>query len=315
MSLLDRYVVLFALAMAAAVAGHPVSSALAGLAGRVEVAQVGPGVALVVLAYAGFVAAARAAGPVVVTATDAAWLVLSPLDRRGVLGSTGRVLLLVSVVAGAGLGLGLLAVLGAPDQLVWRLVAALVLGVSASAGGMALAVLGQASQSWHAWVTAGLVALLVVAVVAASGQARGVLAAVAAAPLPAVAAAASAAVLTSTLLIRRAWAALARIPSRTILAASTRAGHVATATVTLDPGALTWIAEDNHWRARSLRSRPWPSPLRVHNTRLTAPLAPAWQGITRLTAPFVLAWQDWLRAGRRTSRQGRRPTPRCALPR
>ncbi|MFE3448043.1 DUF6297 family protein [Nonomuraea sp. NPDC059194] len=303
-SLLDRYVALFALAVAAAVAGNPVSSALAGLAGRVEVAQVGPGVALVVLAYAGFVAAARAAGPVVVTAADAAWLLLSPLDRPGVLGRTGRVLLLVSVVVGAGLGLGLLAVLGAPDQLVWRLMAALVLGVSASVGGMALAVLGQASQSWHAWVTAGLVALLVVAVVAASGQARGVLAAVAAAPLPAVTATASAVALTSTLLIRRAWTALARIPSRTILAASTRAGHVTTATVTLDPGALTWIAEDNHWRARSLRSRPWPS-LPWPFFSAGSP-SPAWlriaRGPGRLAGPFALAWQDWVRAARRPGR-------------
>ncbi|MEU7899974.1 DUF6297 family protein [Nonomuraea sp. NPDC049152] len=302
-SLLDRYVALFALAVAAAVAGNPVSSALAGLAGRVEVAQVGPGVALVVLAYAGFVAAARAAGPVVVTAADAAWLVLSPLDRPGVLGRTGRVLLLVSVVVGAGLGLGLLAVLGAPDQLVWRLVAALVLGVSASAGGMALAVLGQASQSWHAWVTAGLVALLVVAVVAAGGQARGVLAAVAAAPLSAVTATASAAALASTLLIRRAWTALARIPSRTILAASTRAGHVATATVTLDPGALTWIAEDNHWRARNLRSRPWPS---LSWPRSAGSPSPAWLRIARrpgrLAGPVALAWQDWVRAARRPGR-------------
>lgn len=103
-------------------------------------------------------------------AADAAWLVLTPLDRRAVLSRSARALAMVALVAGGLLGLGLIAVLGAPDQLVWRLVGAMVLGLSASAGGMALAVLGQASQTWHAWLSVALAVLLVVAVVAAFGR-------------------------------------------------------------------------------------------------------------------------------------------------
>lgn len=82
------------------------------------------------------------------------------------------------------------------------------------------------------------------------------------------------------LLVRRAWAALARIPAAALLRASTRAGHAASAAFALDPGALTWIVEDNHWRARTLRSRPWPA----------------------LPAPLALAWHDWRRVARRPGR-------------
>ncbi|KAB8195753.1 hypothetical protein FH608_009580 [Nonomuraea phyllanthi] len=279
-TVLDRYVSLFALAMLLAVLGQPLSTMLGGLAGPVDPARAGAGVALIALALAGFLAAARAAGPVLLPAADASWLLLSPLNRRRLLARGGRALLVIAVVAGVLLGLGALAVLGAPDQLVWRLLGALVLGVSVSVAGMALAVLAQGSPSWQVWVTAATVALLVLAVVAVSGQARTVLAAAASVPLPSLAAAASGAVVVSGLLVRQAWASLSRIPTRTLLGSSTRAGHVATAAVSLDPGALTWIAEDNHWRARTLTSRRWPS----------------------LPAPLALAWQDWRRLARRPGR-------------
>ncbi|MEQ4724819.1 DUF6297 family protein [Nonomuraea sp. B19D2] len=279
-SLLDRYTSVFGLVMLIAVLGRPLSTMITGLGGPVDPVRMGAGAALVTLAVAGFLAAARAAGPVLLPAADASWLLLSPLNRRRLLARTGRVLIMVAVVAGLALGLGLLAVLGAPDQLVWRLLGALALGVSATVGGMALAVLGQASQSWQVWLTAAMVALLVLAVVAVTGQARTVLAVAASAPLPAVAAAASAAAVVSGLLVRLAWTSLGRIPTRTLLASSTRAGHLANAAVGLDPGALTWIAEDNHWRARTLNSRRWPS----------------------LPAPLALAWQDWRRLARRPGR-------------
>ncbi|MET7329947.1 DUF6297 family protein [Nonomuraea sp. NPDC005650] len=278
--LLDRYVAGFGLAMLAAVLGQPLSTLFQGLAGAAGPARMSAGTALLALALAGFLAAARAAGPVMLPAADASWLLPSPLNRRHLLGRTARVLAVVAVAAGLLLGLGLIAVLGAPDQLVWRLLGALALGVSATAGGMALAVLGQASQSWQVWLTSAMVALLVVAVVTVSGQLRTVLAVAASAPLPAVAVAAAAATALSALLVRQAWASLDRIPTRTLVTASTRAGHVANAAVGLDPDALTWIAEDNHWRARKLRSRPWPS----------------------LPAPFALAWHDWRRVGRRPGR-------------
>ncbi|TDD15351.1 hypothetical protein E1294_34750 [Nonomuraea diastatica] len=279
-SLADRYVTVFGLAVLVAVAGQPISTVVGGLAGSAEPGRMGAGVALVALAMAGFLAAARTAGPVLLPAPDATWLLLSPLNRRHLLGRTARTLTTVAVVAGLLLGLGALAVLGAPDQLVWRLLAALALGVSAAVGGMALAVLGQASQSWQVWLTAAIAALVVLAVVAMSGQLRSAPAVAAGAPLPALAAAVAGSAVLSGLLAGRAWAALGRIPARTLVGASTRAGHVANATTTLDPGALTWIADDNHWRARKLRSRRWPS----------------------LPAPLALAWHDWLRLARRPRR-------------
>ncbi|NJP89889.1 hypothetical protein HCN51_10600 [Nonomuraea sp. FMUSA5-5] len=279
-SLMDRYVSAFCLLMLIAVAGRPVSGVLTSLAVPGEPARMGAGVALLALALAGFLAAARAAGPVLLPGADASWLLLSPLNRRHVLARSARLLLGIAAVAGLLLGIGLLAVLGAPDQLVWRVLGALVVGVAAAVGGMALAVLGQASESWRVWLTGGTALLLALAVVAVTGRLRAVLAVAASAPLPALTAAVSGAAVLSGLLVRQAWATLDRIPTRTLVTSSTRAGHVASAAMSLDPGALTWIAEDNHWRARKLASRRWPS----------------------LPAPFALAWQDWRRLARRPGR-------------
>ncbi|WP_219544125.1 DUF6297 family protein [Nonomuraea harbinensis] len=279
-SLLDRYVSVFMLAIAVAVFGNPVTTAVTGLAGQVDAARMGPGVALVMLALAGFLALGRAAGPVVLPAADASWLLLSGVGRRGLLGRPVRILAVITLAAGALLGLALLTALGAPDQLVWRLLAAVVLGMSASAGGMALAVLGQGSQAWQTWSTVALVAVLAVAVAAAIGPAREPLAAVAAAPAQALGAAAAGALAAAALLVRHAWTALDRIPAGTLMGAATRARHLTTAATQLDPGALTWAAEDDHWRGRRLRSRRWPS----------------------LPAPLALAWQDWRRVARRPGR-------------
>jgi hypothetical protein len=278
-SLADRYATVFMLAMAVAVFGNPVTTAVTSL-GRVAPERMGPGVALVMLALAGFLAAGRAAGPVVLPAADASWLLLSPIGRRGLLGRPVRILAVITLAVGALLGLAFLAALGAPDQLTWRLLAAVVLGMSASAAGMALAVLGQGSPTWQTWSAVALVTLVVVALVVASGALRGPLAAVAAAPVQAVAAAAAGALMTAALLVRRAWRSLDRIPASTLMGAAARARHLTTAAVQLDPGALTWAAEDNHWRARRLRSKGWPS----------------------LPAPLALAWQDWRRVARRPGR-------------
>ncbi|TDD46086.1 hypothetical protein E1286_22045 [Nonomuraea terrae] len=278
--LADRYVAVFGIAMIVAVAGQPVSGVLAGLAAPVDPARVGAGAALLAVAVAGFLAAARMAGPLFVAPADASWLLLTPLHRRSLLSRTARMLGLVALVAGLLLGVALLAVLGAPDQLVWRVLGALVLGVSATVGGMALAVLGQSSQTWQFWLAATVAALLVVAVVAVSGQLRTVLAVAAGAPLTAVAAAVAGAVAVSAMLAGRAWMSLDRIPSRDLVTASTRAGHVADATVGLDPSVFTWIAEDTHWRSRTLVSRRWPKP----------------------PAPPALAWTEWVRVARRPGR-------------
>ncbi|WP_040684276.1 DUF6297 family protein, partial [Nocardiopsis halotolerans] len=70
---------------------------------------------------------------------------------------------------------------------------------------------------------------------------------------------------------------LARIPARAILAASSRAELASGALAAMDPGSLTWIAEDAHWRSRVLRSRAWPS---------------------RLRGAAAVAWLDWRRLAR-----------------
>ncbi|MGW0590774.1 DUF6297 family protein [Streptosporangium sp. NPDC002607] len=299
MSWSDRYVALFGLAMAVTVLAQPIASALATMAGQADPSRLGAGVALIALAYAGFLSLARTLGPVALTAADAAWLLLSPLPRRAVLGRSAVILLAISSLVGAGLGLALLAVLGAPDQFTPRLVTAVLLGVSAAVGGMAAAVLAQSSQHWDSWLQGALVVLAIVAALATvlgSGPGRHLLVAVADAPVSLGAASAALCGTVTALLVRRAWAALGRVHARTVLAASTRAGRVAAATVVLELGALTWIAEDGHWRRRTLRSRPWPAPLSGSLSwpmpRLPRPLS----------APLALAWQDWRRLGRRPGR-------------
>ncbi|MER7205557.1 DUF6297 family protein [Streptosporangium sp. NPDC000239] len=274
----DRYTTLFGVAMALAVLGRPVASVLENLVHPADPRQVGAGLALVAVAYAGYLAVVRAAGPVVLGAADASWRLLSPLPRRTVLGGTARTLLVVSILGGLVLGTTLVAVLGAPDLLPLRLAAALVIGLGAGLGGMAMGVLGQAFPTWDAWLQA-LIALTVAAAVlmAVSGPGPGRVAA--ALPAGVVGAVACCTAAVAAFLVRRAWTALDRVPARAILAASARSGRVAQATVTLDPGALTWSVEDNHWRGRALRSRRWPVP-----------------------GAWALAWQEARRAGRRPVR-------------
>lgn len=289
------YTSLLGAVMAVLLLGPALTGALTGLPQHVTPSRMGAGIALVALAYAGYLALARMFGPVATSAADAAWLVLSPLPRRRVLRRTVTVLLGISLVGGLVLALGLLSAVGVRDQYVVRLLAAAVLGMSATFGGMAAAVLAQASQAWDGWLLAAIAVVLVFAVLAAvhsSGRSSpGVVAAGASADAWTVAAAAAAA--TAAVVARAAWAALERVPAHSILAASTRTGNVATAAVVLDPGALTWIAEDAHWRRRVLRSRPLPSVLRG-----------SWAG--RLPRPLrtslVLAWPEWRRLTRRPGR-------------
>ncbi|GAA0929153.1 DUF6297 family protein [Nonomuraea longicatena] len=269
----DRYTVLATLLVGAAILGRPVSEAFGDLARPIDPAQAGAGLALVLLALAGALTLARTLGPVTLSAADAAWVLLSPLDRRGVLGGTARVLLALGVAVGVVLGFGLLIALGAPDQLTWRLIGALVVGVSAGVGGMALAVLGQESQPWDVALRAVIGLLMVLAVAAALGGLATYLVSAPSALL-------AVPVVTALLLVRRAHAALTRIPARALLDASSRTASVARATSAMDPSVLSWIAEDNHWRARTLASKRWPS----------------------LPAPLAVAWQDWRRLGRRPGR-------------
>ncbi|WP_157247976.1 DUF6297 family protein [Nonomuraea typhae] len=275
-SLSDRYSAVFGLAMLGALLAQPVLDAVAAVQGPVRPDRAGAGLALVALVYAAFLWAARTLGPVVLSAADAAWLLLSPLDRRAVLGRSARTLLLVGLVAGAGLGLAALAVTGAPDHLAWRLTGALVLGVSAGTGGMALAVLAQTSDPWDLALRLLIAALVVAAAVLMLVAGAHVLAAV---PAPAWSAVPAA---LAAFLVRLARRALPRIPARRLLSSSARAGHLANAATALDPSLLTWIAEDTHWRGRRLRSKPWPALPGAPARRMPALFVPMWQEVRRL---------------------------------
>lgn len=270
----DRYVRVFGLVVLAAMLAQPVTSTLSSLARHADPARAGAGLALVVIAYAGLLALARSLGPIVLPAADAAWLVLSPLHRRTLLSRSAAVLLALCVLAGLGLGVALLAVVGGPDQVALRVVGALALGVCAAVSGTATTVLAQASAQWDSWLRWAIVALVIAAVVAA-------VLGVGAAPAASGAWAAGVWAVVTAFLVRRAWAGLERIHARKLLSASTRAGQLSTAAVVMDLGALTWIAEDNHWRRRHLRSRPWPA---------------------RLPMALAVAWQDWRRLARRPGR-------------
>ncbi|WP_245645975.1 DUF6297 family protein [Nocardiopsis trehalosi] len=280
----DRYMALMTAGLLVVLAAPMVGRAVAAVPDGVDPARAGAGLALTALLLAGALVFARVLGPVAVPPADAAWLVLSPLPRRGVLARSLLVLAAVSVGIGAVVGLALLSALGAPDALTLRLLAAVVLGASWALGGMATAVLAQGSASWDGRLVAVIAALVVVAAVAAAmaaGPGQGVLVGIGSASLAAWTAAASASAAVAAGLAGRAWTAVARIPARAVLDASTRAGLATGAVALMDPSALTWIAEDAHWRTRVLRSRAWPA---------------------RLRGAAAVAWLDWRRLARRPGR-------------
>ncbi|PSK99002.1 hypothetical protein CLV63_104226 [Murinocardiopsis flavida] len=280
----DRYITLLTLGLLVVLAAPVIDRAVAAVPTGVDPARAGAGLALVGVLLAGALALARVVGPVAVSSADAAWLVLSPLSRRSVLARTLLVLAVVGAAVGAVVGLALLSALGASDALTLRLLASVVLGASWTLGGMAAAVLAQASPAWDARLVAVLVALVVAAaaaVVMSMGPGQGLLVGIASAPSAAWTAAASASAAVAACLAGRAWAVAARMPARAVLDASTRAGNAAGALTVMDPGALTWIAEDAHWRTRVLRSRAWPP---------------------RLRGAAAVAWLDWRRVARRPGR-------------
>jgi hypothetical protein len=280
----DRYVALMGLGLLVVLVAPVIGRAIPGVPAAVDPARAGAALALITLALAGLLGLARVVGPVGVSAADAAWLVLSPLPRRQVLAPALLVLAAVCAVVGAILGLALLSALGAPGALTPRLLASVVLGTSWTLGAMALAVLAQASEPWGARSAGVLVALAAVAAamaVMSLGPGQGALVGLVSAPAAAWTAAASASAAVASGLVWRAWSSVARVPARTVLEASARTQLAAGAFVSMDPGVLTWIAEDAHWRVRVLRSRVWPS---------------------RLRGAAAVAWLDWRRTARGPAR-------------
>ena len=270
-----------------------------GVAGA-DPAQAVAGAALVIGAAAGLLVLAQALGPLALSPADAAWLLLTPLDRREVLRRPAAVTAAIAVAAGAVLGVLALAMAGpflrlpagaGAHRVPW---AWLVLSAAGGAGFFAAAmlagVLAQPRPRWRARLRATGAAVGVVATVGAVAGERWTVvsravtdrfAGLTTGSFGLIAVVAVAAACTAALLVRRM---LPHFPAGVVRAGSARTGTVLLAAAFLNVPLLTWIAEDSHWRGRRLHSRPWP--------RLAA-VAP------RLRPAFVLAWADWRRLGRR----------------
>ena len=261
------------------------------------------GAALVAGAAAGLLMLAQALGPLALSPADAAWLVLTPLDRREVLRRPAVVTAVIGVIAGAVLGVLALAMAGpflrvpaGSHRVPW---AWLVLAAVGGAGFFTAAMLaGVLAQPWPRWRArlrlAGAVAGVAATAGAVAGERWGVVsravtdgfAGLDGGTFGLIAVVGVAAAGVAALLV---WRALPRFPAGVVRAGSARAGTVLLAATFLNVPLLTWIAEDSHWRGRRLGSRAWP--------RLGVVPGPA--AAARLGPALVLAWADWRRLGRR----------------
>jgi hypothetical protein len=196
---------------------------------------------------------------------------------------------LLAAVAGGLLGVLLLAAAGPylrPGQVAlpvsWLLLAAAA-GASCCLAAVAAAALVQPRPRARSGVRAVLAAVAVLALAcgAAAGRWPALLDTVTGGfgglATPALAAVAAASVVLAAVAGIAAWASLGSFPASVLRDSSARAGRTLLAASFLNLPLLAWIAEDDHWRGRVIRSRRWPG------------LPPA----------LALAWADWRRLGRR----------------
>jgi hypothetical protein len=260
------------------------------------------GLALVVAAAAGLLLMAQSLGPLTLSPADASWLLMSPLDRRGVLRPSLRALTAAAAFSGALLGVLALAMAGpyirafTPARLgEWLLLAAAAGGALAVAAVDVLVLLQPHPQRARVPVRVLLrvIALAAVVIAVAGEHWMGLPRAVARGLAPvSVAGAATAAVVVAAVAVAAAlaaWARLRSFPADVLWADSAHAGRVRLAAAFLNVQLLGWIAEDNYWRRRLLASRPWPERKPWPARPSAAPMSPA----------FLLAWSDWRRLGRR----------------
>ena len=270
-----------------------------GGVGGTEPTQAVAGAALVIGAAAGLLVLAQALGPLALSPADAAWLLLTPLDRRDVLRRPAAATAGIAIVAGGVLGVLALAMAGpflrlptgaGTHRVPWAwLVLSAVGGAGFFAAAMIVGVLAQPRPRWRVRLrAAGAVVGVAAMVGAVAGERWNVVSRAVTSSFSGlntgsfglIAVAAVAAACTTALLVRRM---LPRFPADAVRASSAWAGTVLLAAAFLNVPLLTWIAEESHWRGRRLASRSWPRP--------TA-FAP------RLRPSFVLAWADWRRLGR-----------------
>jgi Family of unknown function (DUF6297) len=299
---LDWYVTGFALLIACIYLADFLASPLSRLDGQASQAaanhtaalQAVTGAGLVIGAGAGLLLLAQALGPLVLSPADSSWLLLTPLSRRGILRRPTLSAAVGATLAGALLGVLALAMAGPylrrasistgggslPGS--WLALSA-VAGAGACLAAVAAEAIAQPAERARALVRAACATIAALALAGAlAGQGstaltRAVTAAFGGLSTPDFVAAALAAVALACLAWLFAWRAMAGFPAAALRSDSTRSGQTLLAAGVLNFSLLFWIAEDNHWRGRLLRSRPWP----------------------RLPPAMALAWADWRRVARR----------------
>jgi hypothetical protein len=296
-SWVDLYVVGFALAIAALYGSDFLATPLSRLskpashaaATHAAATQAVAGAGLVIGVGVGLLLLAQALGPLALSPADASWLLLTPLSRRAVLWRAAVTGALLAAAAGALLGvLGLamagpylrLAGSGLPGS--WLFLSA-VAGAGSCLAAVTAEMLAQPRERPRAVIRAACVAVAVVAMAGAvagerwSAVTRAVTAVFGGLSTPVFDTAALVALVLAAVGSLLLWRRLASFPASVLRADSARSGRALLAAQYFNFSLLFWIAEDNHWRGRLLRSRPWP----------------------RLPRAMVLAWADWRRLGRR----------------
>jgi hypothetical protein len=247
------------------------------------------GAGLVIGVGLGLLLLAQALGPLALSSADASWLLLTPLPRRAILRRAALTVAVLATMAGALLGVLGLAMAGPYLRLVgsglpgsWLLLSAIA-GAGCCLAAVAAEALAQPGERARAVIRAACLAVAVVAVAGAvagqrwSAVPRAVTAVFGGLSTPVFVASALVALALAATAWLLLWRRLAAFPAGVLQADSARSGRALLAAQFLNFSLLFWIAEDNHWRGRLLRSRPWP----------------------RLPPAVALAWADWRRLGRR----------------
>ncbi|HET9081060.1 MAG TPA: DUF6297 family protein [Trebonia sp.] len=296
-SWVDLYAVGFALLIVAIYSADFLATPLsrlsrsAGQAAATQAAatQAVAGAGLVVGVGVGLLLLAQALGPLALSPADASWLLLTPLSRRAILRRSALTVALLATLAGGLLGVLGLAMAGPYLRLARSGLPAswLFLSAVAGAGCFLAAVAGEAlaqpGRRPRAVIRAVCLAVAVAAVAGAvtgerwTAVTRAVTAVFGGLSTPVFDTAALSALTLAAVAWLLLWRQLGSFPAGVLRADSARSGRALLAAQFLNFPLLFWIAEDNHWRGRLLRSKPWPN------------LSPA----------LVLAWADWRRLGRR----------------
>ena len=296
-SWLDWYAAGFALVIGAIYLSDILVSPLHRLSGHGSQAtathaaalQAVTGAGLVIGAGAGLLLLAQALGPLALSPADASWLLLTPLSRRGILRRPALSAAAGATLAGALLGVLALAMAGPYLRPAGGSLPGSWLALSAVAGaGSCLAAVavealvqpGARSRAGAGVIAAALALVALAGALAAQASdalIRAVTAVFGGLATPDFTTAAIAAAAVACLAWLLLWRELAAFPAASLRTDSARSGRVLLAAGALNFSLLFWIAEDNHWRGRLLRSRPWP----------------------KLPPATVLAWADWRRLSRR----------------